>query len=81
MTTESMLTQKDQENSIPDTFEIVIDDEGMRVSWDEDINPEYNYLSTLGKEELEKTLIEILKDLLDEFHNKENVLTTETEKE
>lgn len=81
MTTESMLTQKDQENSIPDTFEIVIDDEGMRVSWDEDINPEYNYLSTMGKGELEKNLIEILKDLLDEFTNGENVLTTETEKE
>jgi hypothetical protein len=81
MTTESMLTQKDQENSIPDTFEIVIDDEGMRVSWDEDINPEYNYLSTMEKGELEKTLIEILKDLLDEFTNGENVLTTETEKE
>ena len=81
MTTESMLTQKDQENSIPDTFEIIIDDEGMRVSWDEDINPEYNYLSTMGKEELEKTLIEILKDLLDEFTNGEYVLTTETEKE
>jgi hypothetical protein len=81
MTTESMLTQKDQEKSIQDTFEIIIDDEGMRVSWDEDINPEYNYLSTMGKGELEKTLIEILKDLLDEFTNGENVLTTETEKE
>jgi len=81
MTTESMLTQKDQEKSIQDTFEIIIDDEGMRVSWDEDINPEYNYLSTMEKGELEKTLIEILKDLLDEFTNGENVLTTETEKE
>ena len=53
----------------------------MRVSWDENINPEYNCLSTMGKEELEKTLIDILKDLLEEFTNEENVFTTETENE
>ena len=79
MTTESMSTQQDEKNLIKDTFAIVIDDEGMRVSWDEDINPEYNCLSTMGKEELEKTLIDILKGLLEDFTNGENVLTTETE--
>jgi len=81
MTTESMSPQQDQEEPIQDTLEIIIDEEGMRVSWDENINPEYNYLSKMEKEELDKTLIDIVKDLLEEFTKEENVVTTETEEE
>lgn len=81
MTTESMSPQQDQEEPIQDTLEIIIDEEGMRVSWDENINPEYNYLSKMEKEELNKTLIDIVKDLLEEFTKEENVVTTETEEE
>ena len=58
-----MSPQQDQEEPIQDTLEIIIDEEGMRVSWDENINPEYNYLSKMEKEELDKTLIDIVKDL------------------
>ena len=76
-----MSPQQDQEEPIQDTLEIIIDEEGMRVSWDENINPEYNYLSKMEKEELDKTLIDIVKDLLEEFTKEENVLTTETEEE
>ena len=81
MTTESMSPQQDQEEPIQDTLEIIIDEEGMRVSWDENINPEYNYLSKMEKEELDKTLIDIVKDLLEEFTKEENVVTAETEEE
>lgn len=81
MTTESMSPQQDQEEPIQDTLEIIIDEEGMRVSWDENINPEYNYLSKMEKKELDKTLIDIVKDLLEEFTKEENVVTTETEEE
>jgi hypothetical protein len=81
MTTESMSPPQDQEEPIQDTLEIIIDEEGMRVSWDENINPEYNYLSKMEKEELDKTLIDIVKDLLEEFTKEENVVTTETEEE
>ena len=81
MTTESMSPPHDQEEPIQDTLEIIIDEEGMRVSWDENINPEYNYLSKMEKEELDKTLIDIVKDLLEEFTKEENVVTTETEEE
>jgi len=81
MTTESMSPQQDQEEPIQDTLEIIIDEEGMRVSWDENINPEYNYLSKMEKEELNKTIIDIVKDLLEEFTKEENVVTTETEEE
>ena len=81
MTTESMSPQQDQEEPIQDTLEIIIDEEGMRVSWDENINPEYNYLSKMEKEELNKTLIDIVKDLLEEFTKEGNVVTTETEEE
>lgn len=81
MTTESMSPQQDQEEPIQDTLEIIIDEEGMRVSWDENINPEYNYLSKMEKEELDKTLIDIVKDLLEEFTKEGNVVTTETEEE
>jgi len=81
MTTESMSPQQDQEELIQDTLEIIIDEEGMRVSWDENINPEYNYLSKMEKEKLDKTLIDIVKALLEEFTKEENVVTTETEEE
>lgn len=81
MTTESMSPQQDQEEPIQDTLEIIIDEERMRVSWDENINPEYNYLSKMEKEELDKTLIDIVKDLLEEFTKEGNVVTTETEEE
>ena len=76
-----MSPPQDQEEPIQDTLEIIIDEEGMRVSWDENINPEYNYLSKMEKEELDKTLIDIVKDLLEEFTKEENVVTTETEEE
>ena len=81
MTTESMSPPQDQEEPIQYTLEIIIDEEGMRVSWDENINTEYNYLSKMEKEELDKTLIDIVKDLLEEFTKEENVVTTETEEE
>lgn len=81
MTKESMPMQQDQKILIKDTFKIVIDEEGVELSWDENINPEYNYLSTIGKEKFEKIFISILENFLKDFTDEENVFTTETEEE
>jgi len=76
-----MHTQQDREKSIQDTLEIVVNDKEVMISWDENVNPEYNYLSKLKKEEFEKIFVDSLKNFLEKFTDGENVFTAETKKE